>query len=30
MTPEQFVEFIAAERNKWQQVVKAAGLENAQ
>ena len=30
MTPERFVEFIAAERNKWQQVVKAAGLENAQ
>jgi len=30
MTPEHFVEFIAGERNKWQQVVKAAGLENAQ
>jgi tripartite-type tricarboxylate transporter receptor subunit TctC len=25
MTPEQFVEFIAAERKKWQDVVKASG-----
>jgi tripartite-type tricarboxylate transporter receptor subunit TctC len=30
MTPEQFTQFIAAERRKWQEVVKAAGLENAQ
>jgi tripartite-type tricarboxylate transporter receptor subunit TctC len=30
MTPEQFADFIAAERRKWQEVVKAAGLENAQ
>jgi len=27
MTPEQFVEFIAAERRKWQDVIKAAGLQ---
>jgi tripartite-type tricarboxylate transporter receptor subunit TctC len=26
MSPEQFVEFIAAERKKWQDVVKAAGV----
>ena len=25
MTPEQFAEFIAAERKKWQEVVKASG-----
>jgi tripartite-type tricarboxylate transporter receptor subunit TctC len=30
MSPEQFGQFIASERSKWQQVVKAAGLENAQ
>jgi tripartite-type tricarboxylate transporter receptor subunit TctC len=30
MTPEEFTQFIAAERRKWQEVVKAAGLENAQ
>jgi len=30
MTPEQFTQFIAGERRKWQEVVKAAGLENAQ
>jgi tripartite-type tricarboxylate transporter receptor subunit TctC len=30
MTPEEFTAFIAAERRKWQEVVKAAGLENAQ
>jgi tripartite-type tricarboxylate transporter receptor subunit TctC len=27
MTPEQFVEFIAGERRKWQDVVQAAGVE---
>jgi tripartite-type tricarboxylate transporter receptor subunit TctC len=27
MTPEQFVEFITAERRKWQGVVQAAGVE---
>jgi tripartite-type tricarboxylate transporter receptor subunit TctC len=30
MSPEQFTQFIAGERRKWQEVVKAAGLENAQ
>jgi tripartite-type tricarboxylate transporter receptor subunit TctC len=30
MSPEEFTQFIAAERRKWQEVVKAAGLENAQ
>jgi tripartite-type tricarboxylate transporter receptor subunit TctC len=30
MSPEEFAQFIAAERRKWQEVVKAAGLENAQ
>jgi tripartite-type tricarboxylate transporter receptor subunit TctC len=30
MSPEAFTQFIAAERRKWQEVVKAAGLENAQ
>jgi tripartite-type tricarboxylate transporter receptor subunit TctC len=25
MSPEQFVEFITAERKKWQDVVKASG-----
>lgn len=30
MTPEQFAQFIADERKKWQEVVKAAGLEKAQ
>jgi tripartite-type tricarboxylate transporter receptor subunit TctC len=30
MTPEQFTQFIAEERKKWQEVVKAAGLEKAQ
>ena len=25
MSPEEFVEFIAAERKKWQDVVKASG-----
>jgi tripartite-type tricarboxylate transporter receptor subunit TctC len=30
MSPEDFAQFIAAERRKWQEVVKAAGLENAQ
>jgi tripartite-type tricarboxylate transporter receptor subunit TctC len=27
MTPEQFTEFIASERRKWQEVVQAAGVE---
>jgi tripartite-type tricarboxylate transporter receptor subunit TctC len=27
MTPEQFSEFIASERRKWQEVVQAAGVE---
>jgi tripartite-type tricarboxylate transporter receptor subunit TctC len=27
MTPEQFTQFISAERAKWQDVVKAAGVE---
>jgi tripartite-type tricarboxylate transporter receptor subunit TctC len=27
MTPEQFAEFIAGERRKWQDVVQAAGVE---
>jgi tripartite-type tricarboxylate transporter receptor subunit TctC len=27
MTPEQFKDFITAERNKWQEVVKAAGIQ---
>ena len=30
MTPEEFTQFIASERKKWQEVVKAAGLEQAQ
>ncbi|HEX2555064.1 MAG TPA: tripartite tricarboxylate transporter substrate binding protein [Microvirga sp.] len=30
MTPEQFAAFIGDERKKWQEVVKAAGLEKAQ
>jgi tripartite-type tricarboxylate transporter receptor subunit TctC len=30
MSPEQFAAFIGDERKKWQEVVKAAGLENAQ
>jgi tripartite-type tricarboxylate transporter receptor subunit TctC len=30
MSPEEFAQFIAAERRKWQEVVKAAGLESAQ
>jgi tripartite-type tricarboxylate transporter receptor subunit TctC len=30
MNPEEFAQFIAAERRKWQEVVKAAGLEGAQ
>ena len=27
MTPDEFVEFITAERRKWQDVVRAAGVE---
>jgi tripartite-type tricarboxylate transporter receptor subunit TctC len=27
MTPEEFTQFITAERTKWQDVVKAAGVE---
>jgi tripartite-type tricarboxylate transporter receptor subunit TctC len=27
MTPEQFAAFIGFERSKWQEVVKAAGVE---
>jgi tripartite-type tricarboxylate transporter receptor subunit TctC len=30
MSPQQFADFIAAERRKWQEVVKAAGLQGAQ
>jgi tripartite-type tricarboxylate transporter receptor subunit TctC len=30
MSPDEFTKFIAAERRKWQEVVKAAGLEHAQ
>ena len=30
MSPEQFTHFISEERKKWQEVVKAAGLEKAQ
>jgi tripartite-type tricarboxylate transporter receptor subunit TctC len=30
MSPEQFTQFIADERKKWQEVVRAAGLEKAQ
>jgi tripartite-type tricarboxylate transporter receptor subunit TctC len=30
ISPEEFTQFIAAERRKWQEVVKAAGLEGAQ
>jgi tripartite-type tricarboxylate transporter receptor subunit TctC len=30
MSPEEFTQFIAAQRRKWQEVVKAAGLEHAQ
>jgi tripartite-type tricarboxylate transporter receptor subunit TctC len=30
MSPEEFTQFIAAERKKWQEVVKAAGLEGGQ
>ena len=30
LMPEQFTQFIAGERRKWQEVVKAAGLEHAQ
>jgi tripartite-type tricarboxylate transporter receptor subunit TctC len=27
MTPDQFVEFISAERKKWKQVIDAAGMQ---
>jgi tripartite-type tricarboxylate transporter receptor subunit TctC len=27
MSPEEFVQFIASERTKWQEVVKASGAQ---